>query len=123
MRSAGFGPSTHRVWSWYMTHDTAFLSRALRGLNALIDQTPVDDLAIYDQGQLVFQPYNLAAMIKASSTLTKVSCGWTYRSLFGHTLNFHDPEQDTLANVRIYNEVLKQTRPWLEEDKENKTDN
>ena len=73
-----------------MTHDTALLSRALRGLNALIDQTPVDDLAIYDQGQLVFQPYNLAAMIKASSTLTKVSCGWTYRSLFGHTLNFHD---------------------------------
>jgi hypothetical protein len=73
MRAAGFTLSTHRVWSWYTSHDTIILLRALHGLNALVDQIHINDLILRDGGELVFQPYNLSRLIKDCSTMTDFS--------------------------------------------------
>jgi hypothetical protein len=71
MREAGCTPSTHRVWSWYTSHDTIVLLRTLHGLNVLVDQTHSNDLVLRDGGELVFQPYNFSHLIRDCSTLRK----------------------------------------------------
>jgi hypothetical protein len=117
MRAAGFSPSTHRIISWWTTIDCTFLLRALHGSNTLIDQTPISVLELRDGESAVMQPYNLARIIRHCTNLTSSACGWTYRSFFqGKTLDFHHPDQDTLATSEIYRHFIRETEQWVEDN-------
>ena len=118
MRTAGFSPSTHRIISWWTPVDCSFLSRALHGSNALIDKTPMSVLDVRDGQSAVMQPYDLARIIKLCTNLTSVACGWTYRSFFQKTLDFHHPDQDTLATSEIYWHFIRETERWVLEGRE-----
>jgi hypothetical protein len=117
MRTAGFSPSIHRIISWWTPVDCNFLSRALHGSNALIEKTSMSMLEVRDGQSAVMQPYNLARIIKLCTNLMSVACGWTYRSFFQKTLDFHHPDQDTLATSEIYRHFIRETERWVEGDK------
>ncbi len=117
LREKGYSPNTHRFFSWYSNLDIAVFSRALRGLNEIMDYTPFPEL-FFDpdsKGVNALQPVNIArSLIKKCTNLTSTKCGYVHRSMFpGQWLKMHLPENDTLAMNQICRRLLQESLEWL----------
>jgi hypothetical protein len=92
------------------------LSQPLGLINDLIDTTLYESLMDFSDGKGTpcLQPFNIAKLIKNCTNLTSHACGFAYRSLFpGQQLQFHLPENDTLALARMYQLFLRETASWV----------
>jgi hypothetical protein len=117
--SAGFKPETHRVLSWYSAHDITTFKRILLGNNDMVltwDEEPrlVNDFTDSTTGESCLQTINVVNLLRESTNLAMMKCGYTHRSLFPSVdLQMHKAENDTLAMCQIYYRFLIESAAWV----------
>lgn len=115
----GFSPDTYRVILWHRMFDCIAFARAIQGRSQLFDSIPRDPLKCMkdSRNQVCLQPYNLACIMKQSSTLLSSACGFMYRTLFprAYWMRMHTADVDTLARVRMYHLFMEVIVSWLAE--------
>ena len=84
LREAGFSPEMHRLICWYTKADMNLIGRALRGEDDFLNGKPsrlFTSLQDSNDNE-VFKPFDIARLMKATSSLESCALGYTYRSLF-----------------------------------------
>jgi hypothetical protein len=117
LRKAGFTPQTHRLLSWYTPIDLNVICRSLLGDSQLFNETPADKLRLHVQAvdRECLQLFDVARMMRGCTNLSACRLGYTFRSLFPaeRDLQMHDPDNDTLAMVKVFHVLRRASRGWV----------
>lgn len=116
LKTAEFTPETHKVISWYTSVDEHVFCRAILGHDQVLDPTPGVQLMYLVAGSnACLQPFDLARMLRASTNLSNIRLGYVFRSLFPtqRQLKMHDPNNDTLAAVKVLRLIEGVSQQWV----------